>query len=407
MQSERLKVTVKHAYENVPFYRRKLDEAKIKPSDIRSIDDLPKLPLTTKEEIQESPLRDHVAANVDLNRCVKLTTSGSSGLPLTVLGDGRTADFSRALWTRAYVANGLRITDKMAFIWNPLTFRKNKGVSRLLSRKFISVFEDVKQQLKILEDYQPNVIRSYPSSLALLAAASRNRENRVRPRLVFTGAELLNARDRLDIESAFQCDVLDYYGCIEFSLLMWECTRHMGYHMNIDNVAIEFLKNGEVVDPGEEGEIVCTSLHSYVMPLIRYRLGDIGIPIEGRCSCGRTLPLMKVLRGRSDDLLTALDGKLVFASAFFYDLLYSLSGHLEGIKQFRVIQEKRDRLLVQLVTKKGVSYDNVVLERATKYIQSFLGEGMQVEFQFLDEIKRDPTGKLRIFVSHIQRDSIS
>jgi phenylacetate-CoA ligase len=220
--------------------------------------------------------------------------------------------------------------------------------------------------------------------------------------LIFTGAELLNVKAKLEISSTFQCDVLDHYGSGEMSLLMWECVEHMGYHMNVDSVATEFLDNGEAVGPGEEGEIVCTNLHNYVMPLIRYRLGDAGVPIGEQCSCGRTLPLMKMLQGRSDDLLATPNGKFVFASSLFHNII----GPIEGIRQFRVIQERKDRLLVQLVAKEDFHDENTLLERVTVGIQSFLGEEMQVDVQFVEKIERYPTGKLKVFVSGISRNEM-
>jgi phenylacetate-CoA ligase len=230
-----------------------------------------------------------------------------------------------------------------------------------------------------------------------LATACRNHGSSVIPRLVFTGAELLHAKARREISSTFECDVLDYYGCGEMSLLMWECTEHMGFHMNVDSVATEFLNNGKVVGPGEEGEIVCTNLHNYAMPLIRYRLGDVGVPIGEQCSCDRNLPLMKVLRGRSDDLLTTPKGELVFASSLFHNAI----GQINGIKQFRVIQEKKDRLLIQLVAKEGFPNEPRLQEQVRSAIQSFLGEDMQVDVQFAGKIERDPTGKSRVFISRI------
>jgi phenylacetate-CoA ligase len=157
------------------------------------------------------------------------------------------------------------------------------------------------------------------------------------------------------------------------------------------------LKDGEVVGSGERGEIVCTNLHNYVMPLIRYQLGDLGTPIKEQCSCGRTLPLTKMLEGRSDDLLTAIDGKIIYATSFFYNLL----GCLDGVKQFRVIQEKRDRLTVQLAVTEGLAIEDEVIERTAKKIQNVFGEQMQVDFRLTEEMERDATGKLRVIISRI------
>jgi phenylacetate-CoA ligase len=403
IQNKQLRVMVKHAYEKVPFYHRKLHEAKIKPGDIRSVEDLSKAPVTTKTEIQASPLENLVARNININRCAKTTTSGSTGMPLTVASDEIARDFRDALWTRARLENGLRIRDKMAIIKNPLYYEKHGGMFRFFRRKYISIFDDVPRQLALLEDYKPDVIRGYPSSLTILAESCRQKRSCLRPRLVFTGAELLEKRHRETISSVFECEVFDHYASVEFGPMAWECSEHAGYHMNVESVAIEFLDDGEVVGPGERGEIVCTNLHNHVMPLIRYRLDDVGIPAEEQCSCGRTLPLMKMLVGRTDDLLTALDGKLVYASSFFYNLFCSS----EEIRQFRVIQERRDKLRIQLVVREGLLNVSEFLEKARIEIPKVFGEGMNVDFQLIDKIERDPSGKLRMIHSQVTEKSLN
>jgi phenylacetate-CoA ligase len=397
IQNLRLKAVLRHAYENVPFYRRKFDQAGIRPDEIKSFDDLSKLPVTTKAEIQTSSLKDLVARNTNIHRCVKTMTGGSTGLPLTVLGDERAGDFCSALWGRALLENGLRLSDRVAHIKNPDFFPRRKGIFRLLKRKYISVLEDLNRQLEMLEHYRPDIIRGYASSLALIATASIDRENRVRPRLVFNGGELLPESCRSKISSSLECDVLDFYGAAEFSLLMWECSAHAGYHMNVESVAIEFLKKGEVVSPGETGEIIVTNLHNYVMPLIRYNLGDMGIPMEEQCPCGRTLPLTKVLIGRSDDLLTTLDGRPIYASSFFY----SLFGNPERIRQYKVVQERKDKLAIQLVPAEGFSFDDSVLNNTRREIQEVFGRDMRVDFRLVEKIERESSGKLRAVKSKV------
>lgn len=397
LQHRKLRAVIKYAYEHVLFYHRKFDDAGIKPDDVKSVDDLSMVPVTTKSEIQKRPIEDLVSKNVDLNRCVKTMTSGSTGIPLAIVGDGASRDVAGAVWARALLENGLRLRDRMAIIKNPSYFEKNQGLRRLLRRKYISVFDSVEQQISLLEDFRPDIIKGYPQSLDLVADACRNNERHVKPRLIFTGGELLDEKHRSLISSVFECEVFDYYGCVEFGLLMWECSEHTGYHRNIDSVVTEFLNDGEVVGPGERGEIVCTGLHNFVMPLIRYRLDDVGIPVEDRCSCGRSLPLMKMMEGRIDDILRALDGRAVYASSFFCNLF----GNLEGIRQFRVIQERRDKLTVQLIARERFLSDNRVLDRVRREIKGVFGEGISVDFQIVEKLDRDPTGKLKIIISNV------
>lgn len=405
IQEKRLKTAIRYAYETVPFYHRKLDMAGIRPGNIRSMDDFAKIPFTTKEEMQASPLGDVVSKGVCLDRCIKTTTSGSTGFPLTVLLSRASEDFRGALWARAFWENGLRPRDRIAVIRDPHFFSKRIGFFERLGifrRVNISVFDAPELQLSQLEAFRPDVLRGYPSSLAILADFCRSGSRCIDPRLVFTGSELLNEFDRKSIASAFQCELLDCYGSIEFGLLAWECKEHVGYHMNIDGVVIEFVRDGEPVSFGERGEIVCTSLDNSAMPLLRYRLGDEGVPVEECCPSHRTLPLVKMLEGRSDDFLITLDGRrispLVFGPFPFETL--------EGIRQFKVIQEKRDRLRFQIVLVRALPKNDQVFTEAEGRIQKLFGEKMQIDFEVLDRIQRDHSGKIRNVISRVHRQRI-
>jgi len=403
MQWRKFKAILKHAYENVSFYHKKFRKAGIKPDDIKSFSDLYKVPFTTKSEIQASPFEDIVARNVNIGRCVKTTTSGSTGIPLTVVSDEIAEDFGFAVWARATFENGLRpLRDRMAIIRHP-RFQDGRDLIGMLGvnrRIRISVFDNVERQLRILEDFKPDVIKGYSSSMAILANFCKKKVVGVKPRLVFTGADLLTRKNRELISSAFECEVFDYYGCIEFNQLAWECNEHMGYHINIENVVLEFIKDGEAVAPLEQGEIVCTGLVNYAMPLIRYRLGDVGIPLNEQCSCGRTLPLMKMIEGRIDDFLTTLDGRVISGQIFSENYPFE-NWEKEGIKHFRVIQEKRDKLTIKLAVREDVFNPVPVLEKASRKLKELFGEGMNIEFQIVDEIEKDPSGKIRIAISRV------
>jgi len=400
-QTKKLREILEHAYRNVPFYHRKFDSAGVKPEDIRSIDDLSKIPTTTKSELQYARTKDITAWNFDIDKCVKRTTSGSTGSPLTIIVNKRTLSFEMALWNLALTENGFRPWHKMAVITDPTDFPKSKPWMQylgLMRRKYLSVFDDPSEQSRILEDFEPNAIKGYPSSLVILANFLKQNSKRIKPHLIMTSAELADKKSKQLIRSTFEAEVLDNYASNEFSLMAWECREHLGYHINSDSLIMEFTSNEENVSPGGRGEIVCTGLLNRAMPLIRYRMGDVGILSEEQCACGRTLPLMKLIEGRTDDFLVALDGRIISPTVFFP---YPFEG-FEGLKQFRVIQGERDRLIFQLVLEEGFpDIDEKILERARKKIQRLFGEGMRVEFRCLKEIGREPSGKLRKVISNI------
>ena len=400
IQDRKLRAMVRHAYDHVPFYHRKFDSAGIKPNDIKSVEDLSKIPVTTKAEVQSSPLGDVLAGNVDAENCVHVRTSGSSGRRLEIYLDRSAADYRFALMARTYWEDGLRPWNKMAIIHNPSSRRgwstpKYRGVARRLQ---VSMFEDVEKQAQILREYGPDFLESYPSSLVSLAHLCLQNGLSIRPKLILTGAELLLPCDAELTRSVFGCDSVDDYGCHEIGPVAWECREHAGYHVNVDSAVVQFLgKDGEEVAPGERGEIVCTTLVNYAMPFIRYYIDDEGVPSDDECPCGRSLPLMRMVEGRRDDFLTAIDGRVI--SPMIFAQLWCL-GHPLAVKEFRVIQEARDRLTIQLV---GLEepLDEKTTSEARSRIEEVLGKGMQVEFQLVERLDRDKGGKIRKVVSRV------
>ncbi len=401
IQRRKLRAIITHAYENVAFYHRRFDEVGIRPGDIKSVEDLSKIPTATRSGIQASPLNDILAAGMDVAKCTQMNTSGSTGEPLSIYLDKRAADFRFALLSRTYWEDGLRPWDRMAIITYPHALRKTRGVGKyrgVARRRHVSVFDDPESQLAVIQDYRPEVIQSYPSALVILAHACREKGVTVRPRFILTGSEFLYASDRSLIQSVFDCDSVDDYGCQEIGPLAWECWEHVGYHMNVDGVVIEFLdENGEPVAPGERGQIACTSLVNYAMPFVRYLVGDQGSSMSEKCSCGRSLPLMKMMEGRKDDFLTALDGRIVSPLIVGIQWLF---GGSDEIAQFRIIQESRDLLRIQYVRLKG-AVDDAVLEGARRTVEGLLGVGVQVEFELVDRIERDASGKVRKVISRV------
>jgi phenylacetate-CoA ligase len=183
---------------------------------------------------------------------------------------------------------------------------------------------------------------------------------------------------------------LDTYGTSEFSLVAWECREHSGYHINADSVLMEFLDGEEEIAAGERGAVVCTGLNNYAMPLIRYKDEDIAVPLHENCSCGVKLPMLKSIEGRESDMLMALDGRLISPWQFFpfpFD-------NYDGITQFRIIQDRKNRILFQMIIEEGV-FAISRLDNARLRIKKLFGEEMQADFEITDQLKKDQTGKMR------------
>lgn len=399
LQNKKLKQILSYAYNNVRFYHKKFDSVGIKPDDIKNVDDITKIPLTEKSEIQKAPLEDVISRKFELKNCIERTTSGSTGIPLTSYVDRKAGITQEAEWSRALFNSGLKITDKMAMLKDPRYFIKKRWFENLglMRRKWISIFEKPEIQAAKLLKYEPDTLRCYPSNMSILSHFYRDQFENLNIRIMYTSGELLDRQTRDLFEKTFHSEVFDNYVCNEFGNVAWECKEHVGYHINVDNKLVEFIQDENPVSMGEYGEIVCTSLNNYAMPLIRYQLGDIGSPDDEQCSCGVNFPLMKVVEGRTDQLLSTVDGNIVSPLIFFP---YPFT-NFDGILQFRVIQEKHDKIVIQMALDEGKVIADNVLDDAREEIREIFGDLMQVEFELLDEIKAEKSGKIRKIVSHV------
>ena len=397
MQMKRLRALLRYAYENVAFYRRRFNTAKIKPDDIKSVEDLCRIPVLTKLDIQRN-FNSLISREIEIERCVKEETSGSTGIPLTVIASKESTYIIGANRLRHYVENGGKLfRDKYVFITSRRLSNERTFLGSLLEhfgvfrRTTMCTQDPIEEVLDRLVNFKPDVIECYPSFLLLLAKELEKKGKIIHPRLVFGGGELLDDRSRKTINSKFGVEMFDLYGCTEAGDVAWECSEHVGYHMNIDLLMIEFVKDGEHVAPGERGEIILTPLWNYAMPLIRYKIGDVGTPSDEHCPCGRKLPLMKVLDGRFEDFIILPNGRVLspLVTLRYFE-------NIEGISEYRIIQEKIDKLTLQLVLRDG--YDEDVVTRLRNRFMDKLGEDITLNIEVMDAIPRD--GKLRRVVSH-------
>ena len=313
LQDRKLRAIIKYAYENVPLYHQKFDSAEIQPEDIKTVDDLPKLPITTKQEVRDNFPDKIVARGIDIKKCWLSHTSGSTGIPLTVAYDEEAEDYEKAVALRPNLSCGQRLFDKWIGFTDPRHIGKKKWFQRfgLFNPVEFSLFEEIEKQISVLKERGPDILEGYPSHIYLLAKRINQEGIEIRPRIVFTTAELLEAQTREYIQSTFNAVVYDQFGGVELGRTAWECPAHSGYHIDVEAVVMEFVKDRKQVLPGESGEIIYTSLYNYAMPLIRYAVGDVGVPSHEKCPCGRGLPLMKVIEGRRDDFLVRSNGTIV------------------------------------------------------------------------------------------------
>ena len=236
---------------------------------------------------------------------------------------------------------------------------------RLINRYYLSILEDPSILFNNLTTIKPDVIKSYPSCLKIISDIQSKNDKREEsnPKIILTSGELLENSVRKQLTSTFGSEVYDNYASEEWSQIAWECKEHSGYHINIDNIYVELInKNNELVGNNEMGEIVCTSLNNYAMPLIRYRMKDMAIRLDDECSCGIKLPLFKIIEGRFDDCLENKSGKLI-SPRLLSDILEGPLNNYEGINQYQIIQDKINHLTINLEIKKDTINEELSSKR--------------------------------------------
>ena len=404
LQNRKLRAIVKHAYENVPYYRKLFNSAKLKPEDIRVKEDLVKIPITTKKVLQILPISERVAKGVDINKCIKCRTSGSTGMSLDVFLNKRELSYRVAMQTRVY---GLNLMEKKVNILDrtpvppegsPATiFKKLKQCLNQLGlwrRYYFSLFEEPKELVSKLLQIKPHVIETQPSTLKLISEFVRENDiTGIFPESIFTRAELLNREDRKQIETVLGTKLTDLYGTIEFGIVAWECEKHQGYHINSDIVLVEAIKNNQQVY-GEEGKMVCTDLINYTMPFIRYAVEDIVILSKEKHDCGRNFPLIRLIEGRSNDFITLPSGKIISPILPIIAL-----EKIEGISQYKLVQEDINVFNVQIV--KGQNFKETIIEEVKHVLREILGRTTRISVNIVDEIPREKSGKVRPIISKV------
>ncbi|MBN2460514.1 MAG: phenylacetate--CoA ligase family protein [Candidatus Cloacimonetes bacterium] len=396
IQTHKLQKIINYSYKNVKYYRQLFDSVGIKPRDIQNASDLMLIPISSRKTFQKQSPADMISKLISMTKCKKVTTAGSSGKPLTVFLQQE--DFNRfgLTWARASLANGQRLFDKPVYIKfqpPPRFWFERLGIWK---KNIISLMDDIDRKIKQLVQLRPQIIRGNAFELATLAHYIKKHDIKgISPGRIFSMGSLLDAKTRQLLEEVFHAEVFDFYAATEVGCIGWECPCHQGYHLNSDAVIVEFIRDNKIVAPGEMGRIICTSLDNYTMPFIRYDLGDIGIPDEKSCNCGRSLPMMKSILGRADDFFVTPAGKIISPS-----VIVNIVKNINGIQQFRLIQERTDLINALLVPSENYKEKNSADLRKT--IKTIMGNSVTVKIELKGDIPQEENRKIRSLISNIK-----
>ncbi|MCL1829676.1 MAG: phenylacetate--CoA ligase [Oscillospiraceae bacterium] len=323
LQSERLKTTVKRVYENVPMYKKRFDDMGLLPGDIKSVDDITKLPFTTKQDLRDNypyglfavPMDDVVRIHASSGTTGKQTVVGYTKNDLAVWGE---------VMARTLGAGGITKSDigHISYGYGLFTGGLGGGIgSETVGCATIPASTgNTKRQVTILRDFKPTFILCTPSYALTIAEFLEENSipvSEISLKAGFFGAEPWTAAMRKEIESRLKLKAYDIYGLSEVigPGVAYECELQNGLHVNEDHFFLEIIDpdTGLPVPDGTSGEIVFTCVTKEALPLIRYRTRDVGTRMTGLCGCGRGFVRMTKPAGRTDDMLI-IRGVNVFPS---------------------------------------------------------------------------------------------
>ncbi len=399
-QIERFRRVFGEAAQNIPYYRRLFQDAGFQPGDLTDFAQLRELPFLYKHQIREN--MDEFA-NPIRRAAYESHTGGTTGAPMATPWDLESIRWSFAIMDRFYQAAGVNCFDRSAHLAGQMIvpqrekkqFWRTSWVDKTVH---FSIYHLEAQNMPLyfekMRKFKPLWIEGYTSFIYDLAQwiNTEGLSGKLRLAAVFPTTETLLPAIRDEIERAFGCPVFNHYGATEGITLITQCPAGR-MHIVPESGIIEFLReDGTPAVAGELAEMIITSFRNLQRPLLRYRIGDMGIYAEEKCSCGRSWPLVQEIAGRYVEQIKTPDGRNLY---HFSHLIFKVTSN---VKQSQIIQLKRDQFLFKII--KGPGYDNAEESLIRKRFREVLGCDANLDIQYVEHIPRLPSGKRPTVISH-------
>lgn len=399
MQFRKLRELIDHSWHHVPFYKRVFDRAGFKPDHFKTLADLARIPLLSREDLRDhfEELRAGNASRFEPEQC---SSGGATGHPVKFLLDRRAIALEKACVSRHWLRGGYKDAEATANLRGlRLAFKPgeysvlDKGENCLYFSSYDLTPRTVAAYAKAFSGFRPALLNAYASSAALFANLIEHNELKIHsPRVIVCASETLYPHQRESIESVFKSRVWDWYGLTELVGNASECELHNGYHISMEQGYVEILdERGSGVAPGEVGEIVATGLHNFSMPLIRYRTGDLGELTDELCPCGRTSRMIKSIQGRVFEFIETPGGARLTASA-----LNVHDNTWDNVIQFQYVQKKRDSVVLRVI--KADAYTEADERRVLDRMGARFGGEIHLRIEYVSEMPKSPRGKTSLIV---------
>lgn len=395
-QEEQLRRLAAHAYATVPYYRRIFDERKLKPGDIRTLADLEALPVLTKEDVRRH-FKEMVSDKVDAKELVFCHTSGTTGKSLQFYQEARAIQFRWAVWWRHRQRFGIPFDAPYATFTglaavpleqqSPPFWRENRAMHQTIFTMHHIVPAKVRAVVERLNRGGFAYYAGYPSIIFVLAGLIEEAgcEITAPPRAIFTGAENLYDNQREVIARVFKAPVTDEYGFSEGCGNAARC-EHDLFHEDIEFGILECGNAEQIDDHTRQGRIIATGFAGQAMPFIRYDVGDIGTWQSTSCPCGRMANVLTRINGRIEDFVITPEGRRILR----FDYVFK---DTQNVRDAQVVQREPNGICLRIVRRAGYSAADEELLR--RQIRDCVSARLTVEFEYVDEIDREPNGKIR------------
>ena len=401
---ERLREFLVDIGQRVPFYRDLFKRLAFEPTSVDTLEALSALPLLAKQDIRANVERIKADGHGPLTR---YNTGGSSGEPLIFyMGKGRKTHDVAAKW-RATRWWGVDIGDRELVVWgSPIELGAQDRLRRLrdglMRSHLLPAFEmsaaNLDRFVDTIRRTRPAMLFGYPSSLSLIAHHARQSGldmSELGIRVAFVTSERLYDEQRAVISEVFACPVANGYGARDAGFIAHECPAG-SLHISAEDIIVETVRaDGASTARGESGEIIVTHMATGEFPFLRYRTGDIGILSDRPCACGRGLPVLEAVEGRTTDFVVAHDGTVMHGLALIYTVR-----DLPGVESFKIEQMSIDETAVRVVA--GPAFDRAAEERIVSDFKARLGDAVDIRVEKVSAIPCEASGKYRYVVSHIK-----